>query len=282
MQHPVGYRYNPGTGRAELTDFWAVLINKVQLVTFPHTVLAAFLTGGAFMLGVAALADDPATARPTRTARCSARRCGFGAGGARRRARRRGHGRPAGQGDDRGAADEDGGRRGALRRPSSRRRSRSSPSARLDGVEGGVRGRRCPGLLSFLATGQLRRPRSRASTSCARSTRRPTGRPGATYYSPATTAEHPGDLLDLPADDRARPARGCGRRAGAVADPARARAAPTSRWWVVAGVALPLLPLGANSFGWIFTEMGRQPWVGVRADDHRRARCRPGSAPARC
>ena len=23
---------------------------------------------------------------------------------------------------------------------------------------------------------------------------------------------------------------------------------------------MPLLPLGANSFGWIFTEMGRQPW----------------------
>ena len=26
-------------------------------------------------------------------------------------------------------------------------------------------------------------------------------------------------------------------------------------------VALPLLPLFANSFGWIFTETGRQPWV---------------------
>ena len=25
-------------------------------------------------------------------------------------------------------------------------------------------------------------------------------------------------------------------------------------------IALPFLPLFANSFGWIFTEMGRQPW----------------------
>ena len=33
MQHPVGYEYNPETGRAELTDFVAVLTNKVQLVT---------------------------------------------------------------------------------------------------------------------------------------------------------------------------------------------------------------------------------------------------------
>ena len=26
-------------------------------------------------------------------------------------------------------------------------------------------------------------------------------------------------------------------------------------------IVLPLLPLVANSFGWIFTEMGRQPWL---------------------
>ena len=53
MQHPVGYRFNPETGRAELTDFWAVMTNKVQLVTFPHTVVAAYMTGGAFVVGVA-------------------------------------------------------------------------------------------------------------------------------------------------------------------------------------------------------------------------------------
>ena len=53
MQHPVGYAFNPETGRAELTDFLAVLTNKVQLVTFPHTITAAFLTGGAFVVGVA-------------------------------------------------------------------------------------------------------------------------------------------------------------------------------------------------------------------------------------
>ena len=38
MQHPVGYALNPDTGRAELNDFAAVLLNKVQLVTFPHVV----------------------------------------------------------------------------------------------------------------------------------------------------------------------------------------------------------------------------------------------------
>jgi cytochrome d ubiquinol oxidase subunit I len=52
MQHPVGYRYNPVTGRAELTDFWAVMFNKVQLVTFPHVIAAAYMTAGAFVIGV--------------------------------------------------------------------------------------------------------------------------------------------------------------------------------------------------------------------------------------
>jgi cytochrome d ubiquinol oxidase subunit I len=36
---------------------------------------------------------------------------------------------------------------------------------------------------------------------------------------------------------------------------------PSGRYWPVLFVALPLLPLLANSFGWIFTETGRQPWL---------------------
>jgi len=31
--------------------------------------------------------------------------------------------------------------------------------------------------------------------------------------------------------------------------------------WTAMMWGLPLLPLFANSFGWIFTEMGRQPWI---------------------
>jgi cytochrome d ubiquinol oxidase subunit I len=33
------------------------------------------------------------------------------------------------------------------------------------------------------------------------------------------------------------------------------------KWLFRAGLILPLLPLAANSTGWIFTEMGRQPWI---------------------
>jgi cytochrome d ubiquinol oxidase subunit I len=54
MQHPVGYRINKAKGRAELTDFWAVLTQNTALSQAFHTLSAAFLTGGAFMVGVAA------------------------------------------------------------------------------------------------------------------------------------------------------------------------------------------------------------------------------------
>lgn len=53
MQNPVGYTLNEATGRAELTDFTAVLTNKVALVTFPHTIAGAFITAGGLVLGIA-------------------------------------------------------------------------------------------------------------------------------------------------------------------------------------------------------------------------------------
>ena len=56
MQNPVGYRFNPDTGRAEMDDFWAVLTNKVQLVTFPHVIFSAYMVGGARRHGRRALA----------------------------------------------------------------------------------------------------------------------------------------------------------------------------------------------------------------------------------
>ena len=42
---------------------------------------------------------------------------------------------------------------------------------------------------------------------------------------------------------------------------ARRGRAPTSRWVLYGAVLVPFLPLIANSFGWIFTETGRQPWI---------------------
>lgn len=52
MQNPVGFQFNPDTGRAEMADFLAVMLNKVQLVTFPHVITASYMTGGAVVMGV--------------------------------------------------------------------------------------------------------------------------------------------------------------------------------------------------------------------------------------
>jgi cytochrome bd ubiquinol oxidase subunit I len=54
MQHPVGYKINEAKGRAELTDFWRVLTQNTALSQVFHTLSAAFLAGGAFMIGIAA------------------------------------------------------------------------------------------------------------------------------------------------------------------------------------------------------------------------------------
>ena len=71
MQQPVGFAVNASTGQAELKDFGAVLTNPTVLLAFPHVIGGAFMTGGAFVLGVAVWrlvrrpADDGA---PFRTA----------------------------------------------------------------------------------------------------------------------------------------------------------------------------------------------------------------------
>lgn len=52
MQVPVGYVLNEG--RAELSDFVAVMLNEQMLVMAQHTIIAAFVTGGLFMLGISA------------------------------------------------------------------------------------------------------------------------------------------------------------------------------------------------------------------------------------
>ncbi len=52
MQHPVGYVLRGG--RAELADFWAVVTQQFAIFTFLHTVLAGYIVGGFFVMGVSA------------------------------------------------------------------------------------------------------------------------------------------------------------------------------------------------------------------------------------
>jgi cytochrome bd ubiquinol oxidase subunit I len=71
MQHPVGYRV--AGGRAVLTNFWAVMGNSTLWAAFLHTVTGAFVTASALVLGIAAWkahrgSDVPAFRRAARLA----------------------------------------------------------------------------------------------------------------------------------------------------------------------------------------------------------------------
>lgn len=73
MQHPVGYAIDPVTGKAQLTDVVRVLFQNTTLVVVFHTLTAAFLTGAAFVVGIASFhlwkaKRKPETADPKKTA----------------------------------------------------------------------------------------------------------------------------------------------------------------------------------------------------------------------
>lgn len=54
MQNPVAYVMNPETGRAQLESFGQLMINEVNLAAFPHTIAGAAMTGGALLLAIGA------------------------------------------------------------------------------------------------------------------------------------------------------------------------------------------------------------------------------------
>lgn len=54
MQHPVGFHINPETQRAEMDDFLQVLTQNTAVIAYFHTMTAAFLTSGTLVAAVAA------------------------------------------------------------------------------------------------------------------------------------------------------------------------------------------------------------------------------------
>ncbi len=54
MQNPVGYQMSAEGHRAEMADFLAVLLNPVALTQFPHTILSALMFAAGVMIAVAA------------------------------------------------------------------------------------------------------------------------------------------------------------------------------------------------------------------------------------
>ncbi|TFD60186.1 cytochrome ubiquinol oxidase subunit I [Cryobacterium suzukii] len=54
MQNPIAYTINEEKGRAELTSIWELLTNPIAVAAFPHTIFACFMVSGGLIISVAA------------------------------------------------------------------------------------------------------------------------------------------------------------------------------------------------------------------------------------
>jgi cytochrome d ubiquinol oxidase subunit I len=267
MQHPVGYRYNPRTGRAELTDFWAVLTNPTQLVTFPHVITACYLTGGAFVAGVALwLMVRRTTPRDDKQMYRQALRIGAAVmvlGGVGVTI----------TGDVQGKimTDQQPMKMAAAEALYTTEQPASFSIFTIGSLNGSQEkfSIRFPRLLSFLATGSLDGKVDGVNDIRASYDKTYGRNPQAQSYSPD------GYVPIMPVTYWSfRLMIGLGLAAAAAGVillwmTRRGRSLLDARWaWLA--LAVPVAADVANSFGWIFTEMGRQPWAvfGVMTTAH--------------
>jgi cytochrome d ubiquinol oxidase subunit I len=257
MQHPVGYRFNPVTGRAELTDFVAVLTNKVQMVTFPHTITGSYMVGGAFVMAVGLWhLRKPDVAQNASMYRKATR---IGAWFTLVSAL---------------AVMVSGDLQGKvmtqvqpMKMASAEALYNSEASyapfslltiGSLDGSQQKF-AIKVPGLLSFLATGHFNGPVAGINELKAAYQKQYGTNPKSRMFSESYTPTIPLTYWAF------RLMIGLGMLGALIAIAVlwstRGDRIPRHRLWFWVILATPLLPLLANSVGWIFTETGRQPWL---------------------
>jgi cytochrome d ubiquinol oxidase subunit I len=245
MQHPVGYTIDVAKNRAELTSIWAVLGNSTTLVTFPHTIFASVLTGGVFVVAVSAWYlrknVDVDVYRPSiRLALVATVVAGIGL---------------AASGDIEGKIMTDQQPMKMAAAEALYHTSKPAPFSLF--TIGSLNGHsevfsiKIPRALSFLATGSFD-GQVKGIDDLNTQYQQQYG-PG--DYRPMIAVTYWSFRLMI----------GFGMLAAAVALLGlwlmrRGRTPPGRRYYTIALWALPL-PFLANSLGWIFTEMGRQPWL---------------------
>jgi cytochrome bd ubiquinol oxidase subunit I len=246
MQHPVGSIVNDATGRAELTDFGAVLTNSTAVGAFVHTITACFVTGGMFVVAISAY--HLARGQHTEVFRPSMRlglvtvliaSLGVVVTGDLQ-ARLMTEQQPMKM-----TAAE------ALYDTVAPASFSIFTIGSLDGSEE-VWSLRVPRVLSFMATGSfdgevegINDLQAAAEAAYGPGDYRPNI--AATYWTFRLMIGF-GAIAALISVLGPWFSRGGARRA-------------VPRWFYRAALAALVTPFAANSFGWIFTEMGRQPWV---------------------
>lgn len=245
MQHPTGYDLNSQTNRAELTDFFAVLTQNTALVTFFHTISAAFMTAGAVVAGIAAWllvrGKSPDVARATLklgagTILVAALAVGF-SGDMQARVM-------VEQQPMKMAAAE------ALYSTASPAPFSLLTIGTLDGSTP-IFSLDIPDGLSLLSTHTLNGEVQGIDNLQAQYQEQF----GPGDYKPNIPVTYWSFRLMI----------GVGMLSALWALYAlwvtRKGRSPRSKWFARLALTVPFLPLIANSFGWIFTEMGRQPWL---------------------
>ncbi|WP_067474142.1 cytochrome ubiquinol oxidase subunit I [Actinomadura hibisca] len=245
MQHPVGYRINPETNRAELTSIWKLLTNSTALVTFPHVLFGAFLTAGLFVIGISAWqlarGRDATVFRPAlRAGLAVSLVAALGV-------------TVSGDVQARIMTEQQPMKMAAAEALYDTTAPASFSLFTVGSLDGGreLWSLRVPHVLSFMATGD---PDGRVEgiNDVQRQYEAAYG-PGS--YKPVVPVTYWSFRFMI----------GFGALAGLLALAGlwltRWGRTPTGRWFARLALAAIALPYLANTMGWIFTEMGRQPWV---------------------
>jgi len=246
MQHPVAYRINLEKNRAELTSIVEVLTQKTAVVTFLHTIPSAAFTAGAFVAGISAWLilknKDVEMSRPTLKLGLITLVISFAA--------------VAITGDVTGKVMTEQQPMKMAAAEALYETTDSAPFSLL--TIGTLDGSRpvfqidVPSVLSFLATGDF----SSTVQGVNDLQKQYEEQFGPGDYSPNIPLAYWSFRLMI----------GFGALAALIAiitlwRMRRGGSLPRGRWFLPAMISLPFMPLLANSFGWIFTEAGRQPWA---------------------
>ncbi len=269
MQHPVGVEYNFETGRAEMNDIGAVLTNPTVLAAFPHTITAALLTAGTFVAGIAAWwmvkkvrSGDTATARDVYRPAVILGLVAMLVGGAGvavsgdQQAKLMFEQQPAKMAAAEGLCESTDGASFSIL-------AIGDLTNDCDGVRHLIE---IPGLTSFLATNDFDAPIRGVDEL-------------QDYYAQWIRDWEEANGVEATFDDDTRfypnlaitywsfrlmIGFGIGSAALSLAALWLLRKKGTvtdKKWFGTLGVAAIATPFLASAFGWIFTEMGRQPWV---------------------
>ncbi|MGB8020071.1 MAG: cytochrome ubiquinol oxidase subunit I [Candidatus Nanopelagicales bacterium] len=248
MQHPVGYQYNPVTGRAELTDFFQVLTQNTAVIAFVHTLASSFMVAGSLVAGISIwlLIRDRAADMARATMRLGLVTTLVAAAAVTISGDIDGKIMTEQQPMKMAAAE-------ALYETSQPADFSLLTIGTLDGSEE-VFAITVPRLLSWLATGDWN-GKVEGVNNLNEQYRQVYADTGIEDFAPNIPVTYWTFRLMI----------GVGMLAALYAVWAlwayRRDRGPRGKWGLRMAIAVPLLPVFAMSFGWIFTEMGRQPWI---------------------